>query len=113
MSSPRTLSSQGSARTPVRNPGTSEEQEEEAATPVSATGSTPFADESAQSPLASNVSGFGTEATDPDDESRPVTKQEFTRFRRRAEHTFQHMYADVMGLLKREVQEQNKYHHHP
>ena len=75
---------------------------------MSATGSTPFAHKSAQSPLASDVSGFGTEATDPDYESRPVTKQEFTRFRRRAEKTFQHMYADVMGLLKREVEEQNR-----
>ena len=78
-----------------------------ALTPISANGSTPLAERSERSPHGSEVSRFGTEATDPDDESRPVTKQEFTRFRRRAEKTFQHMYADVMGLLNHEVEEQN------
>ena len=103
MASTRTASSEGSARTPVRDPRAGEEQEEAALTPISANGSTPLAERSERSPHASEVSGFGTEATDPDDEPRPVTKQEFTRFRRRAENTFHHMYADVMGLLKRAV----------
>ena len=69
----------------MRDPRAGEEQEEEAATPISADRATLPAEMSVQSPHASDVSGFGTEATDPDDESRPVTKQECTRFRRRAE----------------------------
>ena len=107
MASPTGTSSEDSARTPVRSPWAGEEQEEEAATPISADSATRPADMSVQSPLASDISGFGTEATDPDDESRPVTKQEFTKIRHRVEKTFQRMYADVMGLLQKEVEEQN------
>ena len=62
----------------------------------------------APSPPASNISGFGTEATDPDDDTRPVTKQELTRFRHRVENTFQRMYADVMGLIRHEVKDQDR-----
>ena len=85
MASTRSTSTEGSAQTPVRDPRAGEEQEEEVVTPISADGSTPPAEMSVQSPPASEVSGFGTEATDPDDESRPVTKQELTWFRSRAE----------------------------
>ena len=59
-----------------------------------------------QSTHASDISGFGTEATDPDDESRPVTKQEFTKFSHLVENTFQRMYADIVGLITQEVTEQ-------
>ena len=61
-----------------------------------------------QSPSASDISGFGTGATEPDDESRLVTKLEFTKLRHRVEKTFQRMYADVMGLIQKEVDEQNR-----
>ena len=70
----------------MRSPRAGEEQEEEAVTPVhreTSIGSLGVG--GAQSPPASDISGFGTEATDPDDESRLVTKQEFTKFRNRAE----------------------------
>ena len=68
MASARTTTSEGSSQTPVRDPRAGEEQEEEAATPVSADRATPAVEMSVQSPLASDISGFGTEATDPDDE---------------------------------------------
>ena len=101
-------SSEGSARTPVRDPRAGEEQEEEAATLISADSAARPAEMSVQSPPASDISGCGTEATDPDDELRPVTKHEFTKFRHRVENTFQRMYADVMGLQQKEVEEQNR-----
>ena len=100
MASARTTSSEGSARTPVRDPRAGEEQEEVTATPISADSATRPAEMSVQSPLASDISGFGTEATDPEDEPRPVTKPDFTKFRHRVEETFQRMYADAMGLLQ-------------
>ena len=94
----------------MREP-TDQEEEEEAVTPIRSDPSIGSAAEGgAPSPPASNISGFGfeTEATDPDDETRPVTKQEFTRFRHRVEKTFQRMYADVIGLIRHEVKDQDR-----
>ena len=99
---------EGNDRPPVRSPA-GQEEEEEAVTPIPSHPSIGWAGEGgAPSPPASNISGCGTEATDPDDDTRPVTKQEFTRFRHRVEKTFQRMYADVMGLLNHEVREQDR-----
>ena len=94
----------------MREP-TDQEEEEEAVTPIRSDPSIGSAAEGgAPSPPASNVSGFGfeTEATDPDDDTRPVTKQEFAKFRHRVEKTFQRMYADVMGLIRHEVADQSR-----
>ena len=83
--------------------------QEEAVTPINRRPSIGSLGEGgAQSPPASDITGFGTEATDPDDESRPVTKKEFTKLRHRVEKTFQRMYADVMGLINHQVKEQNR-----
>ena len=109
MASTTGTSSEDGARTPARSPRAGEEQEGKAATRISADFPTgPAEVSSAQSPSASDISGFGNEATDPDDESRPVTEKEFTKSRHRVEKTFQRMYADVMGLLQKEVEEQNR-----
>ena len=37
-----------------------------------------------------------------------MTKQKFTKFRQRVENTFQRMYADVIGFMNREVEEQDR-----
>ena len=70
----------------MRSPRAGEEQEEEAVTPIhrdTSIGSLGVG--GARSPPASDIAGFGTEATDSEDESRPVTEQEFTKFRHRVE----------------------------
>ena len=107
MASTTGTSTEDSDRTPMRSPQAGEE-EEEAVTPIPAGTPTGLSGIRVQSPPASDITGFGIEATDPDDESRPVTKQEFTRFRRRVEKTFQRMHLDVIGLQQNEVDEHNR-----
>ena len=111
MASTSGTSSEDSARTPVCISRASEEQEEEeAATPISAgTPTGPVKTSSALPPSASDISGFAAEAFDPDDESRPVTNQEFTAFRHSVEqtNTFQRRHAGVMSLMHNELGEQD------
>ena len=101
---PPGTSSEGSDVTPRRSPRTRAEEEEEGeVTPVS--GSTATGDNvvgSSPNP-ASEVSGFGSVATDPDDDSRPVTKKELSRLRRVIEKTPQTMFADLTSLITKEV----------
>ena len=85
MASTTGASFEGSARTPVRSPQAGEEQEEEATTLISVGSATCPVERSLS---ASDIPGFGTEATGPDDESRRVTKHEFTQVRHRLEKTF-------------------------
>ena len=47
-------------------------------------------------------------ATDPSDDSRPITKKELTRFRRVVVKTFQTMNAGLMSLLQAEIEDQNR-----
>ena len=106
MASTTGTATEGSDRTPLRCPA-GEAEEEEIATPISAVTSTgPVGRGGVQFPRASDISRLGIEATDPDDESRPVTKRGFATFRHRVENTLQRMYADVMGLMRKELDEQ-------
>ena len=108
MASTTGMATEDNDRTPLRSPRAGEEEEEAATTISIGTSTGPVGMGGAQSPPASDIFGFGTEATYPDDESRPVTNKEFTRFRHRVENTLQRMYADVIGLISRDVEEQHR-----
>ena len=86
-----------------------EEEEQGGVTPISrssaATG--PDHEGSALSPT-SGADGFSSVATDPHDDSRPITKRELTRFRRVVVKTFQTMNPDLMSLLNAEIADQNR-----
>ena len=79
------------------------EEEQGVVTPISRSGtaSGPDHDESSTSPV-SGGDGFSSIATDPNDDSRPITKKELTRFRRVVVKTFQTMNSDLMNLLNAE-----------
>ena len=83
-------SSEGSDETPRRGPRIRAEEEEQGeVTRISKSGtaSGPDHEGSSLSP-ASGADGFSSVATDPNDDSRPVTKNELTRFRRVVVKTF-------------------------
>ena len=103
-------SSEGSDATPRRGSRIrTEEEEQGGVTPISrssaATG--PDHEGSSLSP-ASGGDGFSSVATDPHDDSRPITKRELTRFRRVVVKTFQTMNNDLMSLIKAEIEDQNR-----
>ena len=107
---PPDTSREGSGATPrqsLRIRAEEEEHEEGGATPISrpSTASGDVHEGSSRSP-ASRVDGFGSVATDPDDDSRPVTKKEFSRFRRVIIKTFQKLHTDFLSLLTKEIEEQ-------
>ena len=81
---PPGTSSEGSDETPRRGSRISAEEEERGeVTPISRSGtaSGPDHDGSSMSPTSSG-DGFSSVATDPNDDSRPITKKELTRFQR-------------------------------
>ena len=103
-------SSEGSDGTPRRGPRIRAEEEERGeVTPISrsATASGADQDGSSLSP-ASGADGFSSVATDPNDDSRPITKKELTRFRRVVAKTFQTMNSDLMSLIQAEIEDQNR-----
>ena len=103
-------SSEGSDGTPRRSSRIQAEEEERGeVTPISrsATASGADQDGSSLSP-ASGGDGFSSVVTDPNDDSRPVTKKELTRFRRTVVKTFQTMHTDLMNLLNAEIADQNR-----
>ena len=107
---PPGTSSEGSDETPRRGSRIrAEEEEQGGVTPISrssaATG--PDHEGSSLSP-ASGADGFSSVATDPNDDSRPITKKELTRFRRVVVKTFQTMNNDLMSLIKAEIEDQNR-----
>ena len=107
---PPGTSSEGSDETPRRGSRIRAEEEEQGeVTPISRSGtaSGPDHEGSSLSP-ASGADGFSSVATDPNDDSRPVTKKELTRFRRVVVKTFQTMNTDLMSLLKAEIEDQNR-----
>ena len=107
---PPGTSSEGSDETPRRGSRIRAEEEEQGeVTPISRSGtaSGPDHEGSSLSP-ASGADGFSSVATDPNDDSRPITKKELTRFRRVVVKTFQTMNSHLMSLIKAEIEDQNR-----
>ena len=107
---PPSTSSEDSDATPRRGSRIrAEEEEQGGVTPISRSGtaSGPDHEGSSLSP-ASGADGFSSVATDPNDDSRPITKKELTRFRRVVVKTFQTMNTDLMNLLRAEIDDQNR-----
>ena len=93
-------SSEGSGTiTHRQGPRIRNEEEEEQVIPVRSS-TTPGDGRVGTSPApASKMFGFGSVSTDPDDDSRPITRKEFSRFRRTVEKTFKELFADLTGRM--------------
>ena len=107
---PPGTSSEGSDETPRRGSRIRAEEEDQGeVTPISRAGtaSGPDHEGSSLSP-ASGADGFRSVAIDPNDDSRPITKKELTRFRRVVVKTFEIMNFDFMNLINAEIEDQNR-----